>query len=157
MARSRAHLGSAGLFPVCRALLDALSLRDARVGDGWQCERARLCSADDPRDLEGACAARGVARAARAAGTFFRGAAQRLSETERGMPPRGEPGRVAGRRRVRWDLAAGDAQRGGLGLGVAHSPEPRGDVGRRALSPRYLGGVSQARPPHRVTGGADDP
>jgi hypothetical protein len=86
-------------------------------------------------------AAVGVARAARSEGTFSRGTAHRFGGTDRGMPPRGEPGRIAGRRRVRWDHATGDAQQGGLVLCVPHCPEHRGDVGRCDLSPRYLGGV----------------
>ncbi len=36
---------------VCRDLIDALSLGDARVGDGWQCRGPRLCGADAPRHL----------------------------------------------------------------------------------------------------------
>ena len=57
------------------------------------------------------------------------------------VPPRGDPGGVSGRRRVRWDDAAEDAQRGGLVVRVPHGPEHRGHVGRRDLSPRYLRGV----------------
>ena len=65
--------------------------------------------------------------------------------------PRGSQGGLSGRRRVRWDGAAGHAERGGLVLCVPHGHEHRGDVGRRDLSPRYFGGVSQARQTDRVT------
>src|SRR4029434_9073292 len=63
------------------------------------------------------------------------------SSTSASVPAGGDPSGVSGRRRVRRDDAAGDAQRGGLGLRVRHSPEHRGDVGRRDLSSGYLGGV----------------
>ena len=43
-------------------------------------------------------------------------------------------------------------QRAGLVLCVPHGHEHDGDVGRRDLSPRYLGGVSQARQTDCVTG-----
>ena len=49
-------------------------------------------------------------------GHFPRGAAHRSGQTAASVPPRGDSGSVSGRRRVRWDDAAGDAQRGGLVL-----------------------------------------
>ena len=99
----------------------------------------------------------GMARAARPSGALSRGAAQRSGPTEASVPPRGDAGGVSGRRRVRWDEAAGDAPRVGRVLCVPHGPEHGGDGGRRGLSPRYLGRVEQARHPHGVTGGAEDP
>ena len=45
------HLGGDVFLTVCRELIDASRLRDARVGDGWQCRRPWLCGADDPRPL----------------------------------------------------------------------------------------------------------
>ena len=48
MARQRAYLGGDVLFTVCRDLIDALSRRDTRVGDGWEWGGPRLCGVDDP-------------------------------------------------------------------------------------------------------------
>ena len=38
-------------LPYARDFVGAFSLRDARVGDGWQCRGPWLCGADDPCHL----------------------------------------------------------------------------------------------------------
>src|SRR5262249_12131548 len=110
LARQRAYLGGGVLFTVCGDLIGAFSLRDTCVSDGWQCRRPWLCGADAPRDLSGTCPAVGVARAARPEGACSRGAAHRAGQPDTRVPPQGGPGSVSGRRRVRWDAAATDAQ-----------------------------------------------
>ena len=48
-------------FTVCRDLIDALSRRDTRVGDGWEWGGPRLCGVDDPCFIRGApCPWRGA-------------------------------------------------------------------------------------------------
>ena len=70
----------------------------------------------------------GVARAARPEGGISpRRCTYALVQTAASRAsPEGDSGSVSGRRRVRWDDAAGDAQRGGLVLCVPHGPEHGG-------------------------------
>ena len=57
------------------------------------------------------------------------------------VPPRGDPGGVSGRRRVRWDDAAERRSTRRAGCTRAARPRAPWHVGRRDLSPRYLRGV----------------
>src|SRR5438046_3266838 len=81
-------------------------------------------------------------------GPLSRRPPHRRGGVDAGGDPSGSQGGLSGGRRVRWDGASGHAERGGLVLCVPHGPEHRGDVGRRELSPRYLGSVQRGRHPH---------
>src|SRR5262249_21182878 len=81
---------------------------------------------------------------------FPRRPSHRLGGAGSRADPGGDEGGVPRRWRVRWDQAARDDARGGLGVCLPHIAESHGDVGRRDVSRRRVGGVSQAGAAHRA-------
>src|SRR5438132_7782766 len=62
-----------------------------------------------------------------------------------------------GRWRVRRDTASRDDERGGLGVCLPHVQGQYGDVGRRDVLRRRVGGVYQAGAADRAQGSRNDP
>ena len=154
VARQRQHRGGGVFFTVCGPLAESLSLADVGAGQGWQRRGPRGRRSDAPRGGERPSPAAGLAGAPRSEGALSRRPPYGPRRVGQRWDTGGSAGRVAWRWRIRRDPPATNGKGPRLVLWVPHGLPHDSVVGRRDLSSRYLGGVYQARNPHRVLGGA---
>jgi len=110
----------------------------------WPRRGPRVSRAHAPCRRERSSPATGLAGASSPEGPRAGSAPHRHGRVDARGDPCGGAGGRAGRRRGRRDGTASHAAGGGLGLRLPHGHAHDGDVGRHALAPRYLGGVSHA-------------